>query len=240
MSTVMENIRKALGVAGRGSDAARAGRVFARSAGWDEPVAPVEAGEIPGLVAQIREEAAQLNLQVHECPSLEKCGEELAALAANRSPEWGTQRNVMCWDDPLLRELGLEEKLGGDIGLRYVPVKDGFDEAERAEFRKQVVESYMGVTTADYLLADTATLAVLGAKGRGRSVSLVPSIHVAVVPMGRMVRSFREVMRLFDARRESLPSNMTFITGPSKSADIEATLVHGAHGPREMHLFLVP
>ena len=37
----------------------------------------------------------------------------------------------------------------------------------------------------------------------------------------------------------SLPSNVTVITGPSKTADIEATLVHGAHGPREMHLFVV-
>jgi L-lactate dehydrogenase complex protein LldG len=232
MSTVMENIRKALGLRGDESDAARAGRVFAKSAGWDDPVAPVETGEISGLIASIREEAAHLNLQVHECPSLEKCGEELAALAAERSPEWGTQRSIMCWDDPLLRGLGLDEKLGADITLRFVPVSDSFG--------SQVVESYMGVTTADYLLADTATLVVLGGKGRGRSVSLVPSIHVAVVPTGRMVRSFREVMRIFDARRENLPSNMTFITGPSKTADIEATLVHGAHGPREMHLFLVP
>jgi L-lactate dehydrogenase complex protein LldG len=240
MNTVMENIRKALGVAGREGEAARAGRVFAKSAGWDEPVAPVEAGEIPGLVAQIRQEAAHLNLQVHECSSLETCGEELAVLAAGRSPEWGTRRSIMCWDDPLLRGLGLEDRLAAEIALRYVPVRESFNEAERAELREQVVESYMGVTTADHLIADTATLVVLGGKGRGRSVSLVPSIHVAVVPLGRMVRSFREVMRLFDARREALPSNMTFITGPSKTADIEATLVLGAHGPREMHLFLVP
>jgi len=240
MNMVMENIRKALGIRGAENDAARFDRLFAKSPGWDEPVAPVEAGEIPALVAQIRTEAAHLNLQVHECPSLEKCGEELAALAAGRSPEWGSQRSIMCWDDPLLRALGLEERLGQDIGLRYVPSGDSFDQAERAGFRSQVVESYLGVTTADYLIADTATLVVLGGKGRGRSVSLVPSIHVAVVPMGRMVRTFREVMRLFDARRETLPSNMTFITGPSKTADIEATLVHGAHGPREMHLFLVP
>ena len=78
---------------------------------------------------------------------------------------------------------------------------------------------------------------LLGGKGRARSVSLVPSIHIAVVPAGRIVGSYRRMLSALNAR--TLPSHATVITGPSKTADIEATLVHGAHGPREMHLFVV-
>jgi L-lactate dehydrogenase complex protein LldG len=68
-------------------------------------------------------------------------------------------------------------------------------------------------------------------------VSLVPSIHIAVVPAERMLGSYRQMLSCLDAM--PLPSNVSIITGPSKTADIEATLVHGAHGPREMHLFVV-
>ena len=242
MSTVIERIRKALHIPQGGlSEDTRANVVFAKGAGWAAPAGDVPAGDLPGLIAQIRTEAGHLNLQVHECASAEQCGAELAALVEGRRPEWGTARQVMCWSDPVIQGLGLEARLAGtDISVRTVPERERFDETERAEFRRQVVDSYMGVTTADLLVADTATLLLLGGRGRGRSVSLVPSIHVAVVPVGRIVRTFRDALRRLDARGLGLPSNMTFITGPSKTADIEATLVHGAHGPREMHLFLLP
>lgn len=242
MSAVLEQIKKALRVAAHGAEAAgRRNTVFAKSADWTAPVDAVAPERLPELVARIRTEAAHLNLQVHECASLDACGAELAALAQVRPAEWGTARNIMAWNDPLLRELGLEERLrGADIGLDWVPDQAEFTEAERAAFRERIIASYMGLTTADYLIADTASLVLLGGRGRGRSVSLVPSIHVAVVPMGRIVPTFRDVLRRLDAQGLALPSNLTFITGPSKTADIEATLVHGAHGPREMHLFLVP
>ncbi len=242
MSMVLEQIKKALRVASHSSEAdARLNTVFAKSAGWSAPVVETRPESLPDLVARIRVEAGHLNLHVHECASLDTCGAELVALALARPAEWGDARRIMSWNDPLLRALGLEERLRGtDIGLAWVPNQERFTEDERAAFRGQVIASYIGLTTADYLIADTASLVLLGGRGRARSVSLVPSIHVAVVPMGRIAPSFRDVLRRLDAQGLALPSNLTFVTGPSKTADIEATLVHGAHGPREMHLFLVP
>lgn len=239
MSTVMERIRKALHVIAEGVEA-RKPAVFGKSPSWTEPVPAVEDADLPSLLASIRTEAEHLNLKVHTCASLAECAAELAALARKRPAEWGTKKQIMCWNDSLLQSLNLATELeGSDIGVRFVPDQDAFSDEERAAFRRDVIDSYMGVTTADYLVADTASLVVLGGRGRGRSVSLVPSIHVAVVPMSRIVRSYRDVLRLCDTM-PTLPGHMTFITGPSKTADIEATLVHGAHGPREMHLFLVP
>lgn len=242
MSTVLKRIKKALHVTSHSPEAdTRLNTVFAKSKDWTAPVDEVRPDVWPDLVARIRTEAAHLNLQVHECASLDACGAELATLAVARPAEWGTARTIMAWNDPLLRELGLDARLRGtDIGLDWVPEQTAFSEAERAGFRERIIASYLGLTTADYLIADTASLVLLGGRGRARSVSLVPSIHVAVVPMARVVPTFRDVLRRLDTQGLALPSNLSFITGPSKTADIEATLVHGAHGPREMHLFLVP
>lgn len=238
MSTVMDRIRKALRVIPEGVEARKLA-VFGKSPSWTEPVAEVAEDDLSALIESIRVEAGHLNLKVHTCASPADCAAELAALARKRPAEWGTKKQIMCWNDPLLQELDLRAHLeGSDIEVKFVPDQDAFTDEERAAFRADVIDSYMGVTTADYLIADTATLVVLGGRGRGRSVSLVPSIHVAVVPVRRIVRTYRDALRLLDAL-PALPGHMTFVTGPSKTADIEATLVHGAHGPREMHLFLV-
>ena len=235
MSRIIERVRQALGVrAGDGREKV----VFAKSGDFVHCADTMAtAQERDGWMDCIRKEAQALNLQVRECPDLDACGEAVAALARERGPEWGTLKQVMRWSDPILDGLGLEGRLAGDIAVRTVPVAESFTPSERQAFREEVMASYIGVTTADYLLADTASLALLGGRGRARSVSLVPSIHIAVVPASRMIGSYRQLLSLLDAR--DLPSNLTVITGPSKTADIEATLVHGAHGPREMHLFVV-
>lgn len=235
MNPIIERVRKALGVqAGDGRERI----VFAKSEGFVNcAAAPATEEQRAGWMDGIRAEAKALNLQVHECPDLAACGAAIAALAAERAPEWGTVKQVMRWSDPLLDGLGLEERLADGIAVKVVPEADGFDERQRQDFRSEVVASFIGITTADYLLADTASIVLLGGKGRARSVSLVPSIHIAVVPAQRMVGSYRRMLASLNAR--ALPSHVTVITGPSKTADIEATLVHGAHGPREMHLFVV-
>lgn len=235
MNPIIERVRKALGVqAGDGRERI----VFAKSEDFVNCAGtPVPAEERAGWMDSIRAEAKALNLQVHECPDAAACGRAIAALAAERSPEWDTARQIVRWSDPLLASLELEKHLPADIAVKAVPEADSFGESERRDFRREVIASYIGITTADYLLADTASIVLLGGKGRARSVSLVPSIHIAVVPAERIVGSYRRMLSSLNAR--SLPSNVTVITGPSKTADIEATLVHGAHGPREMHLFVI-
>lgn len=242
MSTVIERIRKALRLPQGGVDQdTRVKTVFAKTKTWGDGVSEVYPDAVPDLVAKIRAEAVHLNLHVHECQDLTTCALELAGLVQARKPEWGTTRRIMCWNDPVLKSLELNTHLvDSDITLDFVPDRDLYEDAERAAFREQIEASYVGVTTADWLIADTATLVLLGGRGRARSVSLVPSIHVAVVSKQCIVPTFRDVLRLLDKQGLGLPSNLTFVTGPSKTADIEATLVHGAHGPREMHLFLTP
>lgn len=235
MSQVLEKIRKALG-SQPGDD--RAAAVFAKSDDFVRCAGQnVSAENQAGWMESIRTEAKALNLHVHESVTLAACAQDIVALAKERAPEWGSVKQIMRWSDPLLTELDLESCLPSEITLKTVPVAESFSDVERQTFRKDVIDSYIGITTADFLLADTASLVLLGGRGRARSVSLVPSIHIAVVPASRMLGSYRQMLSCLNGL--ALPSNVSIITGPSKTADIEATLVHGAHGPREMHLFVI-
>ncbi len=74
-------------------------------------------------------------------------------------------------------------------------------------------------------------------------MSLVPAVHVAVLTLDQMLANLTELYALLEqdriAHKNGLTHHMVFISGPSKTADIELTMVHGAHGPREMHLVVV-
>jgi len=92
-------------------------------------------------------------------------------------------------------------------------------------------------------MADTATLVLRNRPGQPRSVALVPSIHIAVITLDQIISDMKELFALLRwddrFRSEGLSNYMAFISGPSKTADIEATMVHGAHGPREVYLYVV-
>lgn len=79
--------------------------------------------------------------------------------------------------------------------------------------------------------------------GQPQCVSLLPSIHIAVIRLEQVLADLKELYALLKwdpaQRTEGLTDTMTFVTGPSKTADIEATLVHGAHGPKELYIFVL-
>jgi L-lactate dehydrogenase complex protein LldG len=95
----------------------------------------------------------------------------------------------------------------------------------------------------DFCLAENATLVLKTRPSQARAVSLVPSIHVAVIRLDQLLSNLGELnaalMRDPGQRPEGLTNCMTLITGPSKTADIELVMVHGAHGPRELHIYVI-
>ncbi len=96
----------------------------------------------------------------------------------------------------------------------------------------------VGVTQADYALADTGTLVVFSEAGEGRTLSLLPPVHVAVLEESRILASLDELMER-EPRFPERSSAMIFITGPSRTADIERTLTVGVHGPGELHVVVL-
>jgi L-lactate dehydrogenase complex protein LldG len=98
----------------------------------------------------------------------------------------------------------------------------------------------LGITGAIFGLAATGSVVVSSAVAGGRSVSLLPPVHLALVPASRVVASASDVWRHMPERfPDGPPSQLVFISGPSRSADIEFTLTVGVHGPKRVWLGLL-
>ena len=145
-------------------------------------------------------------------------------------------RSVIRGDTALIRRLELDGALecaGIDVTLGRLS-----EESVREDLRGAAFLADAGITSVDFGVAETGTLALLAAPGQGRAISLLPPVHVAVLDSSDLVH---ELAALFEkvAERGSLPSALTFITGPSRTGDIEQKLTIGIHGPAELHLVLI-
>ncbi len=202
------------------------------------------------LVQKLKAAALPLNLGVALVPDLPSASSAIAALAEKKEPEWGSQKRLVAWRHPLIDRLDLEaslDRLAIPLHLTEPLSPDAGPSGNRAEREGQlhaITAAYIGVTSADFCLADTATLVLRNRPGQPRAVALIPSIHVAVFTRDQLVGDMKELFALLrwneKFRGEGLSNYMSFISGPSKTADIEATMVHGAHGPREVYLFVLP
>jgi L-lactate utilization protein LutC len=124
-----------------------------------------------------------------------------------------------------------------ECGITALPkVRSGWKDP--AALREACATLPFGITSADYALADTGTLVMLPGDGEMRLVSLLPPVHLAVVPRERILTGLDELLTEVPLPVEER-SAMVLITGPSRTADIEQILVRGVHGPGEIHVIVV-
>jgi L-lactate utilization protein LutC len=110
--------------------------------------------------------------------------------------------------------------------------------ANREELREMCATADLGITSADYALADTGTLVMLASAEEARMISLLPPVHLAILPKERILTGLDEFFSLVRLPAER-SSSVVFITGVSRTADIEMILVRGVHGPGEIHVVVV-
>ena len=201
------------------------------------------------LLDRLIEMAEPINLNVIVLKDPPSVTAAIADLIRNKYPEWGDQKSVVAWKHPLIESLNLPEALADQQVSFYVAelsnneADDTLEEKQRERLRKHIIESYIGLTSADFCMAETASLVMRTRPGQARSVSLVPSIHIAVIQLNQIIADLKELYALIksdtEGAGEGLTNCMTFISGPSKTADVEATMVHGAHGPREVYVYVI-
>ena len=107
------------------------------------------------------------------------------------------------------------------------------------EFRKPVNEDLVGITGCFCAIAETGTLMLLSGPDTYSSAALLPETHIALLPVARIVGSMEEAFALAKKERGELPRATNFISGPSRTGDIEQTIVLGAHGPYRVHVVLI-
>jgi L-lactate dehydrogenase complex protein LldG len=168
-------------------------------------------------------------------------GEAPAAIAAI-ARERGMRRVVAWHADALGRDVATALTAHG---LQASAAPDAeVDRDERERRRALAAAADLGVTGVDLAVAETGTLVVVSGAGRPRSASLLPSCHVAVFDREALVESLGQASLVLEAWHDGTPpawrgASINFITGPSRTADIELTLTRGVHGPREVHAVFV-
>jgi L-lactate dehydrogenase complex protein LldG len=96
------------------------------------------------------------------------------------------------------------------------------------------------ITGCEYLVARTGTIVMSAAQQSGRTVSVYAPIHICIAYVNQLVYDVKDALQFLKEKYAgNIPSLITFATGPSRTADIEKTLVVGVHGPKEVYLFLV-
>jgi L-lactate dehydrogenase complex protein LldG len=101
-------------------------------------------------------------------------------------------------------------------------------------------ESRLGITRCEFLIARLGTVMVSSKSNPGRKVHVFPEIHLIVAYTSQLLpdlkQAFQELKKKYP---DEYPSMISLITGPSRTADIEKTLIIGAHGPKEVYVFLI-
>ena len=142
-------------------------------------------------------------------------------------------KRAAIWESDFLRQLDIREFLQSK-GLQIASPENG----------EEMADADFGITEADFAVADTGTMVLMANKSQPRSVSLIPPIHIAVVKGEVIVENIRDLFLILE---NSLPESgsildltscITFITGPSRTADIELNLTLGVHGPREVFVLV--
>lgn len=112
--------------------------------------------------------------------------------------------------------------------------------------RKQVISiaerANIGITFSDITLAESATVTLFHDRNNSRSISLLPTNYIALIPIETIVPRLTHAMKMIHEKvlsGSSIPSCITFVSGPSNSADIESHLVHGVHGPVEATFIII-
>ncbi len=181
------------------------------------------------LVEQFAAELTRVGGHLFRAASLNAASEYIERLALSAGA-----KSVIGWDSPLIESIApadLFEKIGVEF-LRDRATGNASD------FVRTAIDSEIGITAVDYALADTGTLVLISGPGRARSASLVPPVHLAVVEARQIISGLDDLFVLL-AETSNTASAVTFITGPSRTADIELTLVVGVHGPQQLHVILL-
>ena len=127
-------------------------------------------------------------------------------------------------------------------GVTVTEIAHG-ESRSREALRAEIIAAGLGITGADYAIAETGSVIVRPRKGLSRLVSLVPPVHLALVRAEDVIESLDDLFLLrlleYHAKGGDMGRYLNFITGPSRTADIEQTLVVGVHGPKEAHMILL-
>ncbi len=181
---------------------------------------PISDASTEALLSRFMDAAKKVDSQVIPAPSPETAIAEILNLL-------GEESHISGWDPLHIPLPGLAKALA-DQGIAIVG---------------QDADVQFGLTGVDAALAATGSLLLMSGNGRPRAASLLPPVHIAVVTAGQIypgLESWWADQKASGLAQIQRHSNIVAITGPSRTSDIAMQTVMGMHGPRELHIILLP
>jgi L-lactate dehydrogenase complex protein LldG len=176
------------------------------------------------ITKNMKAKAAAASTVVHEITSMDEAARYAVSLCQNKGMKSIAGIALEANDHKLLLDLCTKE------GISFI---DG-------SMRDHVSDIDVSITFADAGIADTGTLMVRSNSEDIRIATMMAKIHVAVLPASHIKKDTAEIEKELDTILKSdSPSYTAFITGPSRTADIERVLAIGVHGPTELHLLIL-
>jgi L-lactate dehydrogenase complex protein LldG len=167
------------------------------------------------LVKRFIERASYLSMTIAEVNDIESVPQEIEKYLSENNLD----RKAVCW--PEFSKLNWQLH---NLEVEVRPVNGG---------------DLIGVTGVFCAIAETGTLMCVSGENTPPATSLLPETHIAIVPTNRIVAHMEEGWSLMRSTYRKTPRAVNFISGPSRTGDIEQTIVVGAHGPYRVHIILV-
>jgi L-lactate dehydrogenase complex protein LldG len=185
---------------------------------WLPAVPPDNAGRL----VLFQKNCALLRTELHLVSGLEQAGKTLSTL-----------RDLHGWTSAAMHHHPLLDPLVPSLGLKtwHYEQNLNFEVLEKCS---------VGITACDALIAQTGSILLCNRHAGGRSLSVLPPHHLVIAQANQLVPDLPAAFDLLQNKyRNNYPSFITFITGPSRTGDIERILVLGAHGPKVLTLILI-
>jgi L-lactate utilization protein LutC len=231
---MLERISRALGKPTCGEPANRIKSLDFPELGPVMPPIPPEQ-----LIPKFESELAKVSGTAYRAQNLQDLENHLKSILGP------TDGGIVLSRNPLLGRLGLPTRLqawGRTVSIWSEGAEDS-GAAPGTSFRERAFTASVGITGVDFVLAESGTLVLSSATEGAQLASLAPPVHVALYRREQVLGSLEEVLDQLPVPRSpdvSVPGRaVVFITGPSRTADIEQILIRGVHGPREVHVILV-
>lgn len=137
-------------------------------------------------------------------------------------------KKVVAACSPLVDSLGLETVLQGAVSSMHC-----------RDLRQNAVDADLGISGFDLAIVETGTLVQDASDIDSRLVSMLPPVHVALVCTEDLVPTLRDALDRYNNNLKALPPYLAFVSGPSRTADIERVLTIGVHGPGELRIIFI-
>lgn len=174
-----------------------------------------------GLVALFEKNSADLKTEVRHCADAAAVASELTALARENG-----------WKSVGSHDFQMGNAAVQALGLPVVPT-------DREYKTSDLEKCEAGISGCDCLIAQTGGIMVTAASAGGRALSVLPPHHIVIASRSQLVGDLADAFALLRKSHNGVPAFVSFITGPSRTGDIERILVLGAHGPKKLTVLLV-